>query len=299
MSPPETSAFAARHAVAVSRAYRRSGAAAWGVSEARFAQALVRSAWHRLGHGCDAVPATAAYLDSLHLEDLALATACLDGRDAAWQHFVSVYRPDLRQAARAIAGEAGTEIADGIFAELYGLDEGEPERKSLLRYFHGRSRLSTWLRTVLAQRHVDRIRAARRLDPLDETAADDRPLDADTSSDPPEPKRGRFVAAFRVALAHAVAALDPVQRQRLAWYHVHQLTLAEIGRLLREHEATVSRKLDRARRDLRQSVERELRDRHHFTDAEVSRCFELGLVPAEADVGGLLAGVSPPSQGRA
>jgi hypothetical protein len=39
---------------------------------------------------------------------------------------------------------------------------------------------------------------------------------------------------------------------------VDQLTLAEIGRLLREHESTVSRHLDRVRGALRESVSQAL-----------------------------------------
>jgi len=176
---------------------------------------------------------------------------------------------------------------------LYGLDEQDGERRSLLRYFHGRSKLSTWLRTVLAQRHVDRLRAERRLEPLDETTLEAHAEVGEASSDPPEPHRDRYVAAFRSALAAAVSTLDAAQRQRLAWYYAHRLTLAEIGRLLGEHEATVSRKLDRARRDLRSSVERALHERHRFSDAEVARCLELGLVPAEADIGRFFAAVEP------
>jgi hypothetical protein len=40
----------------------------------------------------------------------------------------------------------------------------------------------------------------------------------------------------------------------LSCYYVDQLTLAEIGRMLREHESTVSRQLERLRRALRESV---------------------------------------------
>ena len=42
------------------------------------------------------------------------------------------------------------------------------ERQSLFRYFQGRSSLATWLRAVLAQRYVDRLRAQKRLEPLPE-----------------------------------------------------------------------------------------------------------------------------------
>jgi hypothetical protein len=47
---------------------------------------------------------------------------------------------------------------------------------------------------------------------------------------------------------------------RLACYYEQQLTLAQTGRVLREHEATVSRQLARTRRTIREDVERQLRD---------------------------------------
>ena len=49
-------------------------------------------------------------------------------------------------------------------------------------------------------------------------------------------------------------AQAPRERMLLAGYYVDQLTLAEIGRTLGEHESTVSRQLDRMRRQLRESV---------------------------------------------
>ena len=61
------------------------------------------------------------------------------------------------------AGEArARELADSLYAELYGLNgAGGARGRALLDYFHGRSKLATWLRTVLAQRHVDALRAAQ------------------------------------------------------------------------------------------------------------------------------------------
>jgi len=46
-----------------------------------------------------------------------------------------------------------------------------------------------------------------------------------------------------------------------------------IGRMLKEHEATVSRHLTRTRRELRERVESELRRAHAMDDAAVAECF--------------------------
>src|SRR5436190_9715263 len=91
------------------------------------------------------------------------------GDEAAWERFVRDYRPGLYKAAAAIDPSGGArDLADALYAELFGLNERDGVRQSLLRYFHGRSSLATWLRAVLAQRYVDRLRASRRVAPLPE-----------------------------------------------------------------------------------------------------------------------------------
>jgi hypothetical protein len=77
---------------------------------------------------------------------------------------------------------------------------------------------------------------------------------------------------LRPLLASAVAALAPRDRLRLRCYYAQDLTLAQIGRLLGEHEATVSRHLGRARRVIRERVESMLRDAHGFTDEQIAEC---------------------------
>src|ERR1700676_5094512 len=86
------------------------------------------------------------YLESLHVADLALACACSTGNEAAWEYFVATYRSQLHRAARMIAGEScARELADSLFGELFGLRESQGLRRSLFDYFHGRSKLGTWL----------------------------------------------------------------------------------------------------------------------------------------------------------
>ena len=118
-------------------------------------------------------PQLERHFASLRLDELALACACAEGREAAWEHFVREYRPVLYRAASAIDASGGArDLADALYAELFGLTERDGARRSHFEYFHGRSSLATWLRAVLAQRSVDRARAARRLAPLpDEDAA--------------------------------------------------------------------------------------------------------------------------------
>jgi len=237
------------------RLHQRSNAQQWTVAVADFAAALERAAAKIGATDSDALE---QHLGSLHLEDLALACACEQGHEGAWEHFVLECRPALYRAAAAIdPSGGGRELADSLYGELYGLKERDGERQSLFRYFHGRSSLGTWLRAILAQRHVDRVRTARRLDPLPEEGSPDAPAAAPAE---PDPDSRRFVALVRAALGAAVARLDPRDRLRLGWYYAQEMTLAQIGRALKEHEATVSRHLSRTRKALRGDVEHQLRE---------------------------------------
>jgi len=244
----------------------------WGLSLAQFAAAVEASASHGFGGRVPTPAELARYLETLHLEDLAVACACAAGHDSAWDHFVREHRPALYRAAEAIDRSGGArELADSLYGDLFGLTGRPADRRSLFRYFHGRSSLTTWLRAVLAQRHCDRCRAARRLDPLpdDESrAAIASPIGT------VDPNRSRFIAAIRQALGSAVAGLAPRDRLRLGCYYAENLTLAEIGRLLGEHEATASRHLARSRREVRAGMEAELRRTHRFGADEIVECFE-------------------------
>ena len=271
----------------VKRLHRKANAERWGVTHDRFAAALESSLAHAFSEGMTSISAE-RYLSSLHLEDLALATACSDGHEAAWEHFVREHRPVLYRSADAIDKTGGArEAADSLYAELFGLSERGRERRSLFRYFHGRSSLATWLRAVLSQRYVDRLRSTRRLEPL---PTDDQPAALPTRDTTVASERERFVQLMQRTLATAMARLDPRDRLRLACYYAQNLTLAQIGRMLREHEATTSRHLARTRRAIREHVEQQLKQAG-ISDAEIAECFATVSVDAgPLDLAELLPG---------
>jgi RNA polymerase sigma-70 factor (ECF subfamily) len=267
--PPEGSSTGISRPLA-ERLYRDAQAQRWSVPLARFMAALQASAEK-------AAPAdVAAYLTGLHLQDLALACACMEGDERAWDHFVRELRPVLYRAADALRpGGGARDLADSLYADLYGLHERDGERRSLLRYFHGRSSLATWLRAVLSQRVVDAARAERRVESLPQDDA----IPGETMRAAPvsEPDHSRYVALVQRALHVAIAMLAPRDRLRLMCYYARQLTLAETGRVLKEHEATVSRQLAKTRRSIRAGMERHLRSDGGLDADEIARCFELVL----------------------
>jgi RNA polymerase sigma-70 factor (ECF subfamily) len=278
-------------AALVERLYGRAGAARWQVSTSWFVKALEASAAKGLAaHHSRAE--LERYLTALRLEDLALACACASGSEPAWEHFILTYRPILYRAADALdPGGGGRELADSLYADLFGLQDRGGERQSLFRYFHGRSSLATWLRSVLAQRLVDRARAGRRLAPLPEE-------EPPGGEEPPDLERSRYLTLVLDAFGKAVAQLDPRDRLRLRYYYAQGLTLAETGRLLREHEASVSRHLAAARKAIRRDVERQLREQG-LTPGEVSRGFEcVTQDPGTLDLDGMLERSQGPTGAR-
>jgi len=255
--------------------FDRSKGVSWGLSRAGF-EAAIRASLAHAFKDRDTEPDSTSierYLDGLHVEDLALAAACAEGLTPGWDHLVETHRAGLLRAADAIDASGGArELADSLFADLFGLTERDGTRRSLLRYFHGRSRLGTWLRAVLAQRYVDHLRAWRRTESL---ADDDSPAaPVAPATTPIDPRRTRYVEILRLALTAAVAALAPRDRLRLACYHADGLTLAAIGRMLKEHEATASRHLTRTRREIREAVEARLTQDFGLDRAAVAECLQ-------------------------
>jgi RNA polymerase sigma-70 factor, ECF subfamily len=286
-----------------------SGAQLLGLARESFESVLERSAEKHFASESITAGKLEHYLRSLHLQDLALACACAEGISTAWEHFVSTYRVYLRTAAAAMlrtsAGSpAACELADSLFADLYGLTDGDRPQRSLFRYFHGRSSLKTWLRAVLAQRHIDGIRAGRRFTELETEDSGSQTLHPSTLRNdhveaPADPHRERYVALFSRTLEVALGLLDPNDKERLRLYYAEGQTLAEIGRRFAEHESSASRNLERIRRALRLEIEQALRRggvasnglsaQGGLSEAEISLCFEYAAEDVPIDFGKLFA----------
>jgi RNA polymerase sigma-70 factor, ECF subfamily len=231
--------------------WRRADGAACGLSRGEFEEVLTAVGLkHRFGAPPEA-EATArereAFLDALHLEELALAHGCARGKDAAWDRFVRGYRAQLVRSATAITGSSGLgqELADSLYAELYGLKQAEGERRSPLASYSGRGSLAGWLRATLVQRFRDHHRRTHRESPLE---------DQDCAGPEPAAAPPRGLEELRGAVARTIAALAAEDRFLLAAYFLDRRTLLEIARMLAVHEATISRRLKRLLGEMRKQV---------------------------------------------
>jgi RNA polymerase sigma-70 factor (ECF subfamily) len=191
------------------------------------------------------------FLLTLRVDELALARACAAGSNPAWEIFLIRYREKLYQAALRIAREdsAARDLADSLYAELYGTSTRDGERVSKLASFTGRGSLEGWLRTVLAQEFVNRYRRTKRLVSLDEENEDGAQFAA------PEPEPAPTAdSRLESSTDAALASLPGEDRMVLAAYYLDGRTLAEIARMLGVHESTISRKVDKLAKSLRKKI---------------------------------------------
>jgi RNA polymerase sigma-70 factor (ECF subfamily) len=239
------SAPLAVHPVLLEELWRQCDAESWGLPQAEFNR-IIRN----LNRPPDATtrPQQQAWFAALKLNDLVLAQACAAGNERAWEHFVAMYEQQLIRAAVAITGNdtVGRDLAGQLYAELYGLTEREGQRRSPLASYKGRGSLIGWLRTTLAQRHVDHFRRSRREEPIEDYDAP--ATEAEAAPGPAE------LLPLAGAVERALRGEPPEVRFLLASYYLDGRTLAEIACVIRVHEATVSRKLHRAVDGLRKQV---------------------------------------------
>jgi len=182
------------------------------------------------------------FLTHLRVEELALARACALGSETAWEIFLTRYREKLFNAAHSIVqGDTNArELADSLYADLYGTRSADGRRISKLNSFTGRGSLEGWLRAVLSQEYVNRFRREQRLVSLEEQAEAGVQFEAEA----PDPTQA-IDARLREATDQALGSLPAEDKFILANYYLDGRRLAEIARLLGVHESTISRKLEK------------------------------------------------------
>jgi RNA polymerase sigma-70 factor, ECF subfamily len=231
--------------------WRSADAESCGLSMEEFGAALA-SIGEKVKHGFPpgAHPDStqkAQFFRSLHLAELALAQSCALGREVAWEVFLTRYRSALVHAAVSITGSAtvGNDLADSLYADLYGMRAIEGERRSPLASYSGRGSLLGWLRTTLVQRFRDHHRRTHRETQLD---------DFDAPPVVPSIPVSENLPQITAAVSRTLKTLAAEDRFLLSAYYLDRQTLFQIARTLHVHEATISRKLKRLAGSLRNQL---------------------------------------------
>lgn len=231
------------------RLFGKSRAEEFGFTLAEFC-AVVNEVVGRALPGPRSESERSQFIESLHLEDLVLVRACARGQQAAWDRFLLLYRSKLYAAARAIAREdsVARELADSLCADLFGTRTREDgSRVTKLESYSGRGSLEGWLKAVLAQQYVDRLRSQRKMVSLDESV--ECHSAAAVIGLPPAEHREVSEATDAV-----LAELSAEERYLLAAYYLDGRSLAAIGQTLKVHESTIKRRIERTMVDLRKKI---------------------------------------------
>lgn len=274
----------------VRQLYARSHAADWGLSEAAWA-AIVQGICAKY---CQSENEIATLLSALRGEDLALARGCAAGNERAWDAFMHRFRPKLYEIARGITRDEsrGRELADSVYAELFGTDVRDGKRRSKLDHYSGRGSLEGWLRTVLAQEWVNRFRKAHREVSLDEQQEAGVQYAAPTATAATAPS-----SDLARATDAALSALTSEEKYILAAYHLDGRKLADIAKTLGVHESTISRRVEKIVAQVRSGIIKQLQ-KQGLSRAQIEEAMAVDAADLDLDLRERLAHTAPRNLSR-
>jgi RNA polymerase sigma-70 factor len=285
----------------------------YGVRLECFKESLQKTARKYILNSTDEVSAAELqdFLRQIQAEDLFLALACANGSERAWWEFDQQHRSYLERVARHLASTDidAQEVVDTVYVELYGTRVVDGERVSKFSTYSGRGSLRGWLRTVIWHSLVDLHRASHDEVSLDEMTenvgegfahasfAEQAPGGEDEMIE--QIAKQRYKKATVTAIETAFANLDTHEKLLLLYYHVENLKLREIARLVesqssplrdwfqrksptreknpesRIHESTIMRWLEKSYAKVLQLFRAELRGKYELREDEIEICMEL------------------------
>jgi RNA polymerase sigma-70 factor len=251
------------------------------------------------------------FLLQLQADDLFLALGCAAGNERAWWEFDQQHRAYLERVARHLARTDvdAEEVVDTVYVELYGTRVVDGERVSKFATYSGRGTLRGWLRTVIWHSLVDLHRASHDEISLDEMTenvgeghAHSNFAETDLGGEDQmvdHISRKRYRKATVSSIEKAFAELDSHEKLLLLYYHVEDLKLREIARMVekptsplrdwfqrksatrdkdpasRIHESTIMRWLEKCYAKVLKTFRAELVSSHNLTAEEIEVCLEL------------------------
>ncbi len=251
------------------------------------------------------------FLRQIQADDLFMALACSNGNERAWWEFDQNHRIYLERVARHLASTDldAHEVVDTVYVELYGTRVVDGARVSKFATYSGRGSLRGWLRTVIWHSLVDLHRASHddlSLDELTETVgegfvqmsfAEEAPGGEDEMIE--KISKQRYRNATVSAIETAFGSLDIHEKLLLLYYHVENMKLRQIARMVenetsplrgwfqrksptreknpesRIHESTIMRWLEKSYAKVLQLFRTELRAKHNLREDEIEICMEL------------------------
>ena len=251
------------------------------------------------------------FLQQIQADDLFMALACADGNERAWWEFDQQHRSYLERVARHLAKTEldAKDVIDQVYVDLYGTRIVDGERVSKFSTYSGRGSLRGWLRTVIWHSLVDLHRQSHDEVSLDEMIENVGEGTTHASFAEPSPggelemidhiARERYRKVTVSAIENAFASLEDHEKLLLLYYHVENLKLREIARMVenegsqlrgwfqrksqtrenspagRIHESTIMRWLEKCYARVLQLFRAELQAKHSLGSQEIEICIEL------------------------
>lgn len=251
------------------------------------------------------------FLEQLQADDLFMALACAAGNERAWWEFDQQHRSYVERVARHLAKTEmdAQEVIDTVYIELYGTRVVDGERVSKFSTYSGRGSLRGWLRTVIWHSLVDLHRRSHDEVSLDEMTENVGEGNVHASfAEPPAGgedemidhlARERYRRATVASIEKAFSSLEPHEKLLLLYYHVENMKLREIARMVenpasplrgwfqrksstrekdpssRIHESTIMRWLEKSYARVLEIFREELRSEHGLGKEEIDICVEL------------------------
>jgi RNA polymerase sigma-70 factor len=251
------------------------------------------------------------FLRSIQADDLFMALGCANGNERAWWEFDQQHRTYLERISRHLASTDlnAREVVDLVYVELYGTRVVDGERVSKFGTYSGKGSIRGWLRTVIWHSLVDLHRASHDEVSLDEMTENVGEGHAQSTFAEPNPggetemiddlAKARFRNATVIAIESAFSSLDDHEKLLLLYYHVENLKLREIARLVevptsplrnwfqrksaarerdpksRIHESTIMRWLEKTYSKVLHKFSGELKETHNLKEQEIEICMDL------------------------
>lgn len=285
----------------------------FGVSYESFKESLQKTVRKYLIPNSPNITATEinTFLREIQADDLFLALACANGNERAWWEFDQNHRAYLERIARHLASSDANaqEVVDTVYVELYGTRVIDGERVSKFSTFSGRGSLRGWLRTVVWHSLVDLHRTSHDEVSLDEMTENVGESHAQASFAEPalggeveminHLTREQYRKTTLSAIENAFADLDDHEKLLLLYYHVENLKLREIAKLVevptsplrgwfqrksaqrennpaaRIHESTVMRWLEKTYGKVLKTFRTQLVTNNGLKEEELDICMEI------------------------
>jgi len=218
----------------------------------------------------DSLDAFEAAIDRLSLDDLYLATACSRGDEAAWKECAEAHFNFIRQFARRSLREPwASDVGDAVIAELWTRDK-------MARY-EGRSTLRTWFAAVVSHAAINASDARRRFVSTEGTQSLPEPIAPEGEVPGAAAGEKHLSSLFMDALGE----LDADEKLLLLMYYEQDLTLEQLSKVFHASKPVLSRRLKRAREELRGRMDRLAQARFHESIDALRAGVDLGSLEVD------------------